>query len=298
MHNHHLETFIRVADSGSFSKAADAMFISPTAVIKQIDLLEQELGLKLMERSSRGVSLTPAGESVYSDAKYMIQYSHDSIVRAQNAMEKKEKVIRIGVSLMTPAQFVLSLWPRIKEICPGLTFRLVPFDNTPANAREILKNLGANIDIVAGWYDEDFLSSRGCAALRLEDEPICCAVSVNHRLAGNKRLSIEDLAGENLMLIRRGWNRYTDALREHLWMNCPAIKVTDVPFFDVSVFNRCEEEGGVLVAFGKWESVHPLLKIIPVDWGFTIPFGILHSPRPSSVVSEFLSAVKDVCSIS
>ena len=46
MYNPQLETFIRVADAGSFNKAAEESFITPTAVIKQINLLEDSLGVK------------------------------------------------------------------------------------------------------------------------------------------------------------------------------------------------------------------------------------------------------------
>lgn len=49
MYNKHLETFIKVADLGSFSRAAETLYISSTAVIKQINLLEQELGLQLFD---------------------------------------------------------------------------------------------------------------------------------------------------------------------------------------------------------------------------------------------------------
>lgn len=103
MYNKHLETFICVADLGSFSKAADALYISSTAVIKQINLLEQELNLQLFDRTHRGITLTKAGRFVYGDAKYLIQYSKDSLTRAQNAMQSEEKVVRIGSSLMTPS---------------------------------------------------------------------------------------------------------------------------------------------------------------------------------------------------
>ena len=156
MYNRHLETFISVADLGSFSKAAEALYISSTAVIKQINLLEQELGLTLFERTHRGIELTKAGRSVYGDAKYLIQYSKDSITRAKNAMQGEEKTIRIGNSFMTPAQYIVELWPKIKEYCPEVKFQIVPFENTQENAREILTNLGKNIDIVPGWFDENF----------------------------------------------------------------------------------------------------------------------------------------------
>lgn len=294
MYNRHLETFICVADLGSFSKAADALYISSTAVIKQINLLEQELNLQLFDRSHRGITLTKAGRSVYGDAKYLIQYSKDSLTRAQNAMQSEEKVVRIGSSLMTPAQFILELWPKIKEYCPDIKFQIVPFENTPENAREILANLGTNIDIVAGWFDEEFLDKSGCRGLKLEDEPISCAMSINHSLAFNEKIKISDLYGENVMLIRRGWNKHTDAIRDEIWTEHPQINIIDVPFFNVDVFNQCESSNDILIGMGKWGNVHPLLRIVTIEWDYTIPFGILYSPAPSEPVSEFLKAVTKI----
>ena len=65
-------------------------------------------------------------------------------------MQGEEKTIRIGNSFMTPAQYIVELWPKIKEYCPEVKFQIVPFENTQENAREILTNLGKNIDIVPG----------------------------------------------------------------------------------------------------------------------------------------------------
>lgn len=72
MYNPQLETFLRVADAGSFNKAAEQSYITPTAVIKQINLLEEDLNVKLFERTHRGLKLTKAGRSLYKDAKYII----------------------------------------------------------------------------------------------------------------------------------------------------------------------------------------------------------------------------------
>jgi transcriptional regulator len=69
MYNPQLETFLRVADAGSFNKAAEESYITPTAVIKQINLLEESLGVKLFDRSHRGLCLTKAGRSMYQDSK-------------------------------------------------------------------------------------------------------------------------------------------------------------------------------------------------------------------------------------
>lgn len=292
MYNPQLETFICVADTGSFNKAAEKLYITPPAVMKQLNLLERKLDVKLFIRTYKGLALTEAGKSLYNDTKYIMQYCKDSVVRAKNAMQNDAQIIRIGTSPMTPAQILLELWPRIHESCPDIKFRLVPFDNTPENAREILRNLGKNIDLVAGLFDDTLLEMRECAGLELIQAPLCCAVSVSHRLADKKELDVKDLYGENLMLLRRGCSHYIDKLRDDLWANHPKIRIVDFDFYNVNVFNQCEISNDILMAIASWEGVHPLLKIMPVKWEHTVPYGLLYSPAPSEVVKRVLVAVQ------
>ena len=294
MYNPQLETFIKVADAGSFNKAAEEMFITPTAVIKQINLLENSLDLKLFERTHRGLTLTNSGRSIYNDAKYIIQYSAESVQRARKAAENHSNVIRIGISPMTPTQILVDLWPEIHKHCPDIKFQLIPFENTPENAREILKNLGQNIDVVAGIFDETMSNLRQCKGFELFRVPICCAVSLNHPLAVKDKLSIRDLYGENIMLMHRGWSNYVDKLRDDIWTNHNKINIIDFDFYSVDVFNQCQNSNDILMAIDAWSSVHPLLKIIPVEWEHTIPYGLLHSTHPSDNVNKLLNAIQIV----
>ena len=294
MYNPQLETFIRAADAGSFNKAAEQAFITPTAVIKQINLLEADLGVQLFDRTHRGLTLTKAGKSLYNDTKYIIQYCKDSVVRAKNAMQEDDNVIRIGTSPMTPSQILVKLWPEIHKKCPDIKFQLVPFENTPENAREILKNLGQNIDVIAGIFDDTLLDVRSCDGFELSRTPLCCAVSIHHPLAGKDRLQVQDLYGESLMLIHRDWSHYIDRLRDDIWQHHSQINIVDFDFYNVEVFNRCENTNDILIAVKEWENVHPLLKIIPVEWEHAIPYGLLHSPIPSKTVERFLAAIRSV----
>ncbi len=295
MYHHQLDTFIRVADAGSFSRAAEALYISSTAVMKQIDRLEEALGVQLFVRTPRGLTLTNAGKSYYQDAKYMIQYAQDAQTRAKNAMQEDGNILRIGTSLMTPHQFLMDLWPQIHAKLPDLKFQIVNFENTPENAREILANLGQNIDIVAGIFDETMLHLRACAAYELNRQPLCCAVSIYHPLAQKERLTIQDLYGQDLMLMKRDWSKYVDALRDELWRDHPQIHIVDFSFYNVEVFNQCENNGALLMAVPIWQSVHPLLKILPVEWEHDIPFGLLHAPEPSPTVRKFLNVLSEIC---
>lgn len=294
MYNPQLDTFLRVADAGSFNKAAEESYITPTAVIKQINLLESKLDIKLFERTHRGLVLTNAGRSLYNDTKYIIQYCRDSVTRAKNSMQEDTNIIRIGTSPMTPAQFLMDMWPKIHAVCPEIKFHLINYENSAENAREILNNLGKNIDIVAGLYDFEFLDYYKCSALELSKTPIRCAVPINHWLAEKQMLTEEDLYGENFMLIRRGWNQYLDMMRDDLWKNHSQINIVDFDRFNLSVFNRCETENNIVMTIDNWVNVHPMFKTIPVNWNYTIPFGILHSPTPSDTVQKFLDAVRQV----
>lgn len=195
---------------------------------------------------------------------------------------------------MTPVQFLMDLWPKLHAMCPDIRFHLVNYENSAENAREILTNLGKNIDIVAGLYDADFLEHYQCAALELSRTPIACAVPLNHRLAEKRMLSVQDLYGERFMLIRRGWNQYLDIMRDELWKNHPQIKIVDFERFNLNVFNQCESENNIMMTIDNWKNVHPMLKSIPIRWNYTIPFGIFHAPEPSETVQRFLDAVKTV----
>ncbi len=294
MYNPQLETFITAADAGSFSKAAEKMFITPTAVIKQINLLENALDVKLFDRTHRGLALTKAGVSMYKDAKYVMQYCRDSVSRAKNAMQADTNIIRIGSSPMTPAQALMELWPAIHQRCPEIKFQIVPFDNTPENARDILGNLGRDIDVVAGIFDETMLHVRNCAGFELSREPLCVAVSIYHPLAEKTRLQIQDLYGQNLLMMHRNWSNYVDELRDELWQNHPQVNIIDFALYRLEVFNRCENGSDVLLVVPRWENIHPLLKVIPVEWEHAIPYGLLHSPQPSQTVEKFLDAVREV----
>ena len=290
MYNPQLDTFIRVAEAGSFSKAAQESFITPTAVIKQMNLLESRLGLTLFHRSHQGLSLTRAGRSLFADARHIVQYSQESIARAHIAERGEKRIIRVGVSLMTPSTPLTKLWPKVKERCPGMSLQVVTFENTPSAARG-LANLGQDMDIVAGIFDDAFLKERGCLGLELSREPLWCAVPVDSELAKRDIVTFDDLHNHSLMLIRRGWNAEIDRVRDEILLHHPQIALVDFPQYRAEVFNRGANEDLALATLPLWANVHPMLKTVPTDWDCLVSYGLLHSSHPADHVREFLDAV-------
>ena len=95
-------------------------------------------------------------------------------------------------------------------------------------------------------------------------------------------------------MIRRGWNHYLDQMRDELWRDHPQVHIVDFDFLSIDIFNQCENSNDILMTIDNWKNIHPLLKTIPVDWDYTVPFGLFHSPKPSATVKRFLKAVKTV----
>lgn len=231
---------------------------------------------------------------MYHDAKYVIQYCQESVGRAKNAMQKEDSVIRIGTSPMTPGHFLMNLWGEIHEICPEIKLQLVPFENTPENAREILRNLGTHIDLVCGAFDDTALENWKCDGCMLFHAPLRCAVSIYNSLAQKDCLQISDLYGQNFMVIRRGWNENVDKMRDDLSSQHPQIHIVDFDFLNLNVFNQCENSNDLMMCIDEWANVHPLLKVLPVEWEYALPFGLLHAPQSTPMVERFLRAVEQV----
>jgi DNA-binding transcriptional LysR family regulator len=291
MYNQQIYTFIQVADLGSFSKASEKLFISTVSVMKQINALESHIGVKLLERTNHGVFLTAAGNSIYQDAKKMIQASESAIQRARQIAGKEQYVIRVGTSLLRPCKVLIELWWKIDNGNLPFQIKIVPFEDDHINST--LSSLGTEIDCFVGpcgsiqWmkqYNVHLMGMYRC----------CVAVSRKHRLAKRKLLKWENLYGETLVLVKRGEALVLDRLRDEIEAKHPQIHIMDTPnFYDADVFNKCEQMNYVMETLDIWSEVHPSLVTIPIEWDYEIPYGIVYANEPSKAVMAFVDAINE-----
>jgi DNA-binding transcriptional LysR family regulator len=291
MYNPILDTFICVVDCGSFTKASELLHISATAVMKQMNAFENHLDLKLLDRTPTGIHLTPAGEVIYKDAKFMIDYSKKSITSANAATVAYDTTFCVGTSLLNPAKPFMDLWYRVNKDFPEYKLHLVPFEDNHEGILSEIEKLGEKFDFLIGVCDSREWLSR-CSFLPLGRYKKMIAVSREHPLAEKSCLDIKDLYGETLMMVQRGDSGTNDFIRNDLEMNHPSIHIEDTPsFYDMTVFNRCAETGKVLLTIECWKDVHPALVSIPVNWDYSIPYGLLYSSNAPDDVLKFVDAV-------
>lgn len=297
MYNPLLDTFLAVADCGSFTKAADKLFITPTAVMKKMNVLEAHLNLKLIDRTPAGVDLTPAGKVIYRDAKFIMDYSKKSVDAANAATLDYDMTFCVGTSLLNPAKPFMDLWYKINQSFPDYKLHLVPFEDNHDGILSEIKKLGEKFDFLIGVCDSKAWLSI-CSFLPLGRYKKMVAVSRDHRLAEKKQINIEDLHGETLMMVGRGDSGVNDFIRNDLEKNHPQIHIEDTPqFYDLSVFNRCAESGNILLTIECWQDVHPGLISIPVNWDYSIPYGLLYSTNADKDVLKLVETARNITQI-
>ena len=247
--------------------------------------------MKLLERTPHGVRLTPAGEIIYKDAKFLFDYSMTSIQNARNAMDRYNHTFCVGTSLLNPAKPFMDLWYEASREFPDYRLHIVPFEDDHEGIVSEIAQLGTKFDFLIGVCDSRTWLDK-CNMLQIGQFRKMCAVSREHHLASKECLEISDLYGETLMMVAEGDSGVNDFIRNDLTRNHPQIRIEDTPhFYDISVFNRCAETQNVLLTLECWKDVHPGLVTIPVNWDYKIPCGLMYALDPPKDVIKFVETV-------
>ena len=287
-----LKIFICTADCGSFTKASEKLYISATAVMKQINSLEDRLGFKLFERTPHGVKLTKAGEIIYRQGKIISQLADEAVKKAEKTIHENSYTLRVGSSLLNPCKPFMDLWYSVSGKLPQFKISIVPFDDEHSGILSVIERIGADFDFIVGVCDSQQWLER-CRMLKLGEYKKCVAVPMGHRLSKKKKLKLTDLYGETLMMVKAGDSPTNDRIRKDLTENHPAIKIEDTDrYYDISVYNKCVSEGKLLLNTECWKDIHPALVTLPVDRDYTIPYGLLYAKEPSTEAQLFIDAVK------
>lgn len=222
----------------------------------------------------------------------MIDYSRKSIADANAAAHSHDTTFCVGTSLLNPAKPFMDLWYRVNKSFPDYKLHLVPFEDDHEGILSEIGKLGEKFDFLIGVCDSKAWLSL-CEFLPLGRYKKMVAVPREHRFASKEQINIEDLYGETLMMVPCGDSGVNDLIRSDLQKNHPQIHIEDTPqFYDLSVFNRCAETGKVLLTIECWREVHPGLVSVPVNWDYSIPYGLLYSLNAPRDVLRFVRAVK------
>jgi DNA-binding transcriptional LysR family regulator len=192
-----LEIFVKVAEFGSFSKAAEALYLTQPTVSEHIRTLEDEFGVRLLDRLGRGATVTRAGALLLSYAQRMLALSREARQAMESFQGRMSGELLIGASTI-PGEYVLpSLIGRFKEKYPDISITLLIGDSQAAvewvaEGRAELAVVGARLSI------------RGIDYKELMPDDLVVVVRGTHPWHGRKQIALEDLQSEPLIIRERG----------------------------------------------------------------------------------------------
>ena len=177
-----LECFISLAGTLNYMKTAEQLGLTQPAVSKQIQTLETELNCKLLNRTTRSVTLTKAGAAFLADANTIIDTFYHSKERISNYQEQELHSLKIGYmdthTINLISQILKSLLTLKPNVIPEFTQ-----DQTDANLSRLVNN---QLDLIIGMKDAKFMDSN-ITFTKLYDEELFCVINKEHPLAKELR---------------------------------------------------------------------------------------------------------------
>jgi DNA-binding transcriptional LysR family regulator len=189
----HLRYFLAVAREMSFSRAAEKLHIAQPPLSRQIHQLEEELGAELFDRKARPLRLTQAGQFFQSQAQLVLDRLGDARTATQRIAHGQRRWFGIGFVPSTLYGALPEVLRRFRAAQPEVEVGLLEL--TTVQQVEALK--AGRIDV--GFGRLRFEDERIAAEI-IRTEPLAAALAADHRLAKHRRVSLEELVPEPLLL--------------------------------------------------------------------------------------------------
>jgi LysR family transcriptional regulator, hydrogen peroxide-inducible genes activator len=204
-----LKYIVALARERHFGRAAEACFISQPTLSVSIKKLEEELDVKLFERSANEVTVTPLGEEIVRQAQTVLEQASQIKEIAKRGKDPLAGSLRLGVIYTIGPYLLPDLVRQVIARTPQMPLMLQ--ENFTVKLLEMLRMGEIDCAILAEPFPDT-----GLAIAPLYDEPFMVAVPSNHELAEHEAISAEELKKQTMLLLGNG-----HCFRDHVLEVCP-----------------------------------------------------------------------------
>jgi len=245
---HQLRCFVAAADELHFGRAARQLDMLPSALGRFIRLLEEDLGTRLMTRTTPNVALTDDGAVLLKDARELLAQADALAIKFRARGRKQASTIRVGAIDSAAAGLLPILLQDFRKRRPEITVQLVE-DKT---IRLLPRVLSGRLDLAIVRPPES--RDRRLEFLFLFQETAVVAVSDHHPLASKRRLTITDLADQPLIVPERRSRPHSHDLTMKLFAEAGLeARIVQIAEEKQTIVNLVAAELGVAIV-PKWTS--------------------------------------------
>ncbi len=203
-----LEIFSKVVDLQSFSKAADAVFLTQASVSERIANLEKSVGIRLLDRMGRQVVPTKAGEILYKHAVLLLDMKKTARLEMEKFLGLRQGDISIGASTI-PGEYILpEILGRFYKEYPFLSVNLTVADSSVIEEHVLSGRFELGL-IGVKSLNSDLLS------FNIWNDELVLAVNSSHKWADKKEIKIKEIF-EELFIIREPGSGTLKIMDEYL----------------------------------------------------------------------------------
>jgi DNA-binding transcriptional LysR family regulator len=196
-----IQYFETVCKQKSFSKAAEELTLTQQCISKNIQHLEQELGVPLFVRTSNGVMLTEEGHYFHEQAAIILQTQNDILLHFFELQNQNKSTLKIGVSHGLSLFFDENFFLGFQQKYPEIEMTVLDLWNPQTEENVINHTIDAGFTLAPIQYTE-------LCVEHIKKEPLYCIVNENHRFAGRSSLDIEDILDEKIVMANENYNSY------------------------------------------------------------------------------------------
>ena len=261
-----LHYFNQLAKTGNFTKAADQLGIAQSALSTSIKKLEQQLGLKLVNRTERQMSLTAEGQVLLRHAKIILEDVEQAEQELQELKGLASGVIKFGAPAMLASYFLPDALEQFKKAYPGIQINI--HEAGTATLAQMLVNGELDLALIRGDREHEQIRQ----SLLAQDQIAAC-VPISHPFAKRSAITLDEFCQQPLVLFKNGY-----FLRETVNSYCQQNKLTPQVHFETNLpellKSMVRRQVGIGTCLPILVADDPELKAIPFDPPIPLQLGI------------------------
>lgn len=285
MNDKQLQSFFTIVETGSFSQAEKRVFVSRQALKKQIDSLEEEVGIKFFSRGTAGITLTLEGKKFYDEMK-QIDIQVRQLIRTCRSMRSESCILRI-LNPDHPALLLEQAFEEFSHLYPEVHQEVLISGNGTRTANIQTQILSDDIDIAECIYEEIHLNE-GISFLKLADLTYYCVMPSTHPYIRKDSISFEDLNGMKIGYRPNGNERLARLIVDR----APMATIIEGSGNEARRMYATCYNGGIFITRAYYSANPGNLYSIPLECDITVQCGIIYKTNHKKIVDDFLSVAK------
>ena len=238
----YMKEFIKIAEVLNFSRAAELLYMTQPALSRHVAIIEENMGVQLLNRTTHAVELTVVGKMVYQEFCKIVSQYDTLIASAKQYSEGFVGEVKVGILYYAIDEYMTAVHRHFKKNYPQISLSVASHQSSTVMSDLLSGNIDVGITMNFGPFGQ--AENEGIISHDFSKERMVLIVSADHPFTRKESVDISELSGETYIYIKREIPEFNIFLKNYLTSNnaIPA-KTVYTEQIDTLAFDICETNG-------------------------------------------------------